>query len=854
MKKKGTNRILPVLLLVLILAFLGLFILKESTLTGFVIYKEEISTLNWTFDDKNDFSYDNSLIEISNETAKLVSTIAYIYWNTSNETDYSVISALYDPSDKTDRVNIIDNEKHEVEEDKLFEIFFSNELSNGDVVSLYIKDGDETDIYLCRTGIVCNISDYGFVSYDEEEGWYNITINGLQNPTKMISIVAQDEEAEFDYITSTKGNITKALYDPSDKTSKIQSKDDDKFEVNKNKLFNLVFDNKLNNGGIISFYINNGGQGDVYLCDYGDDCSTPGYGLANFDGNEGWFNITITGLSSPKDTFNINPDKDMKFDYIKAVHIDITEHSSTNISYPASASIETKDISIASLSSFLNFHKNDLLNGKNISYYYSLDSGSSWNAIPLNNNLSGVSVSSGKIRIKANIAANGSETPIIYDFAVSYSTKICNENWSITYGICLSNNTQLKSYVDKNECGTKSNLPSDNGTYESCVYDKPQNPTELLIDARNKSNVLINIRAISNISTDLISVTEYSANSKNSTPSLKELRRYIDIIADDAIKQNLTTMTIRIYYTDVDIANANLDEETLRIHYFNDTNNQWQILNSTVNTTGNYIEVTIDHLSTFGIFGGEKESASESSSGSGGGGGGGGGGGTRIIKKAEEAKEAKIAGETEEKTEASNEIKEREEAKQECSYELSVSMPEHVSFVEHDYIKGIIYNLGGCKIENLDIDISPELKDKVAIESQKSGNIDINESVEFVLLKKLENKNNLLMQGFNIKIPKQNVKTYNGVLTFGAIVDEQLAFEEKINVKVDLLESASTSTISAIGSKAAIFFIVLFLFAVAIFAFYSKSFKKKEKLTQGQIDEIEEKVQKAEIKYPNRKK
>jgi len=852
MKTKGTSRILPALLFALILAFLGLFILKELRLTGMVIYAEEISALNWTFDDKNDFSYDNSLVEISGRAAKMVSTITYTYWNTSTEADYSAISALYDPSDKTDKVNSMDNKKHEVKEDSLFEIFFSNELSNGDIVSLYINDGGETNIHLCRVGTICSTPDYGSVAYDEdEEGWYNITISGLQNPTKIISIVAQDEEAEFDYITSTKGNITKALYDPSDKTSKIQSKDDDKVEVNKNKLFNIVFDNKLNNGDIISFYIDDGDQGDVYLCYYGDDCSTPGYGLVNFNGNEGWFNLTIIGLSSPKDAFNINPDRDMKFDYIKAVHIDITEHSSTNISYPTSASIETKDIRIASLSSFLNFHKNELLNGQNISYYYSLDSGNSWNAVPSNNNLSEISVSSGKIRIKAGIAANGSETPVIYDFFVSYLTKICNEDWNVTYGICLGNNTQLKYYIDKNECGTTSSLPSDNGAYESCVYDKPQNPTELLIDARNKSNVLINLRAISSISTDSISITGYSANSKNSTPSLKELRKYIDITADEAIKQNLTTINIRIYYADEDIENANLDEETLRIHYFNDTSNQWQILNSTVNTTGNYVEVTIEHLSTFGIFGEEKESASESSSGSGGGGGGG-GGSTRIIKKPETAEQKQVETKTKE-VKKSKEIKEPEEIEKECDYKLSVSMPEHVSFVEHDRINGIIYNLGGCKIENLDIDISPELKDIIAIESQKSGNIDINESIEFLLLKKLENKTNLLIQGFNIKIPKQNVKTYNGVLTFNAIVDEQLAFEEKINIKVDLLESASI--IGLIGSKAVIFLVFIGLFAVAIFMFYSKSFQKKgKKLAREQIDEIEEKVQEAERTYQNGKK
>src|SRR3989338_2964161 len=117
MRKKGTSRILPLLLFVLILAFLGLFILKEPRLTGFIIYTEEISALNWTFDDVNDFSYDPSLVEISGGVAKMVSTTTYTYWNTSTETDYSIISALYDPSDKTDKVNSIDYKKHEAKKD-----------------------------------------------------------------------------------------------------------------------------------------------------------------------------------------------------------------------------------------------------------------------------------------------------------------------------------------------------------------------------------------------------------------------------------------------------------------------------------------------------------------------------------------------------------------------------------------------------------------------------------------------------------------------------------------------------------------------------------------------------------------
>jgi len=460
----------------------------------------------------------------------------------------------------------------------------------------------------------------------------------------------------------------------------------------------------------------------IFLCNNGTSCNNPDYGSVNFNGNEGWYNITISSLSEEKNIFSIHPTKKIKVDYIKAVHIDVTEHSSTNISYPKSTSIETKDISIASLSSFLNFHKNDLLNDQNIDYSYSVDSGNSWSVIPSNNELSDVSVTNNKIRIKADISTNGIETPVIYDFAVSYSTQICNENWNLTYGACLSSNTKLKYYIDKNECGTVDNLPADDGTYENCVYDNDiqnetknaQNETKFLIDKKQESNVLLELitTGIENVS---VSIVEYSTNSKNSIPSLTELGKYIDITADNATKNNLTSINIKIYYTDEEVANAGLDEETLEIYYFNETSDKWQVLNSTINTSGNYVEVTIEHLSTFGIFGEKK--ASESS----------------------ESPSGKV---------------ESDESSEDNTTKITAMI---------------------AKPKETEI---PPLKEEESEESKK---------------------------------------------LFNAQIQEHVVLEEKINVKVDSLESQS---IISISSKFPIFLVIFLLFVIA-YGFYRK-IKKKE--------------------------
>jgi len=510
-----------------------------------------------------------------------------------------------------------------------------------------------------------------------------------------------------------------AIYDNEDHTDNITILGDGKrVKVNKKNIFDVTFPISIHNGDTINFYLTTDPSTeatDIYLCDANTSCNPPGYGSVFYDNTDGWFSIIVDGLDNPIKTFNIDP-AIVNFDYINVTHIEIIENNSTNISYPQSASIETKDISITSLSSFLNFHKNDLLTDQSIVYSYSIDSGNSWNLVPSNNNLSDVPINSGKIRIKADISANGTETPVIYDFAVSYSTQICNENWNLNHGACLPNNAKLKYYSDKNNCGTADNLPADNGTYENCIYDdNVQNKTKFLFDERQDSDVLLEL-ITTGIENASVSIVEYSTNSKNSTPNLSELGKYIDIIADDATKQNLTSINIKIYYTDEEVANAGLDEGSLEIHYFNETSDKWQVLNSTVNASGNYVEVTIEHLTTFGIFGEKK--ASESS----------------------ESPSGKV-----ESDESSEDNKKKITAMITKSKETEI----------------------------------PPLKEEESGESKK---------------------------------------------LFNAQTQEQVDSEEKINVKVDSLESQS---IISIGSKFPIFLVISLLFIAIAYGFYRKIKKKK---------------------------
>ena len=851
------RKLYEITLALLLLLFVGFiaFYPGDFGMVGLIIYETREKTANWTFDNANDYIYDSSLINSSNGEVKLVrSVVGYSLITKNNEELYITSAVEYEPGkkihDRTSKIQSLDGDGVNIKKDKdIFDVTFDKELGNNDIISMYIIKSDDDD----------------------------------------------DE-------------------------------DDD----------------------------SNGSQPiDIYLCANGTSCDKPGYGLASFNGNEGWHNITIAGLNAPRNIFNLKPSKNIELDYIKAVHKESIINNFTNVSYPKSASIETKDFAAAGVYSFLNFYRNELADGQSVKYYYSVDSGTNWNIMPLNSNISGVSADTGKIRIKADLSGSGTETPVIYDFAVSYSTKICNENWNLAYGECLSNNKILKYYVDKSGCETIANLPADNGTYESCIYTEPCNEDwnltygaclpndtklkyyvdktgcgtansipsgngtyiacdycspswtcisygecllnnfkrcklaedsnscykltnlssdaysgnynefdlncvynrtgagfsnlsispvaneKLTIDRANSTDAVIELNASNSLENNFISMIKYSDNKKNTSPSLSALNKYLDIEANSSLKNSINSAKIKIYYTDEEINNAGIDEGSLKIYYFNETSNQWQELNSIVNATGNYVEVTIGHLSTFGIFGEQKQSSSSSGSsagsGSGGSGGGGGGGGgstrrissntaTKTMDTVLPNKDAIPAGGIaikEEKIET-----DESQIGGDCNYKVSTSIPEHISFVESDIATGIIHNIGSCTIESLNINFeSSSLASMLDINPKFIRNLDVNQSAEMFLIKKIEPEANILIQGLGIKLPAESVSTYDGSVIVGAVIGGKIAFEEKINVKIDVLETPLITKI--IGSKAA--FLILILAILAAFLVFAYKMHRKKK-------------------------
>ncbi len=705
-------------------------------------------------------------------------------------------------------------------------------------------------------------------------------------------------------------SITSALlHNPGeethDKTLKVESINGEFANLQKgDDVLDVTFEEALENGDVVSLYLlqKNNVQTSVYLCDAGTLCSAPGYGQVDFNGVEGWYNITLSGLSSPKTVLGIDPPSQVKVDYVEAVHTEVTEYTNTSTTYPLSAEIKTEDFAPSNLGNWQDFSAEEELNGQSITYRYSVDSGINWMDVPEDYDLS--SVDSGSIRFKAILTSDGTGTPVLESFKLGYTTRVCSEDWecsgwspgtcpingtqtrscldsngcgteeskpaetrSCAYtptcndnlknqdesdidcggscdscsdgktcsvdadcandclnGICgvscveawypfhescLANDTQLKFYFDQQGCGTKADMPSDNGTYVACDYCAPSwreinntcwpgntftswfNDTNqcfaltglssdyvapinatyscdycALHDCVGSSgnytrweNGDIEILVSANTTLELnlsagtgevpVTVIEYSHNLKDSLPEKKSLNRYLEI---ESGAEEISSARIIVHYTDEEVSSANVSEETLKIHYYNETSGEWQELDSFVNSTGNYVYASVSHLSFYGLFGEEAgngetvinggSGASASSSGGGGGGGSSNrrNSGTLNTVQVEESVKETVQPVFQSRVKTEAVLNEPSSAEPFCNYAVEVFLPDEISFLEKDSFKAEIVNRGDCEIPELSLQLSPEMEREIIIPTSHFQNLQPGNRSTFTLIRRQQEK------------------------------------------------------------------------------------------------------------------
>jgi len=187
--------------------------------------------------------------------------------------------------------------------------------------------------------------------------------------------------------------------------------------------------------------------------------------------------------------------------------------------------------------------------------------------------------------IAGNTAENSSITPPVWNI---YGCILCEPNWSVQYGLCLTNDTKLKYYNDTKNCNNSFGLPADNGTYVACDYCSPDVSKQYTSECyHNGSYYVINYTweddeywsccVITNLPSDC--PTDYSPYNESGVDYCTFIQNDFDVDYDSEIYFGLTPD--KVYWK------FNL----------NDTNNSYKCVSYVKTTSGNLLQVNPQHTS-----------------------------------------------------------------------------------------------------------------------------------------------------------------------------------------------------------------------------------------------------------------
>ncbi len=141
------------------------------------------------------------------------------------------------------------------------------------------------------------------------------------------------------------------------------------------------------------------------------------------------------------------------------------------------------------------------------------------------------------------------------------------------------------------------------GTQTGEVISEPEKVTSsnpIVINATNTLGTMINITGISQEASIVVSNVTEPADVTPPPGTYKVLGNYVQIsVSNETVAVNAT---IRMYYTDEELAAAGVAESTLTINRWNGTD--WEPIEpSYVNTEENYVWAYLDHFSVFALMG-----------------------------------------------------------------------------------------------------------------------------------------------------------------------------------------------------------------------------------------------------------
>jgi len=230
-----------------VMLFLGFIFLVKPSTTGYIAY-----TLV-----SNEYNYNSSLVNFSDNQIKLIpSTTTTITTSSSN---ILLSAATQNEDNKLSKVNSLNNESVNVEEDEeeeILDLTFASNLENNDVISAYIKHNKDTNVKICQPSNLCP-NHYANLNYDGTPKYLNFTLN-LSSERNTFGIFPTSEKIKIDYVYAihfaTTTNTT-TIY-PSSTT--IETNDIEPANISRFNYFN--YSHNLNDQNIEYYYSTDSGN------------------------------------------------------------------------------------------------------------------------------------------------------------------------------------------------------------------------------------------------------------------------------------------------------------------------------------------------------------------------------------------------------------------------------------------------------------------------------------------------------------------------------------------------------------------------------------------------------------------
>lgn len=102
--------------------------------------------------------------------------------------------------------------------------------------------------------------------------------------------------------------------------------------------------------------------------------------------------------------------------------------------------------------------------------------------------------------------------------------------------------------------------------------------------------------------TGIVEVLKFTENPASGF-GIPALNIFFQIEVSNEIEQGMNKTTLKVFYTDEEVNALGIDENNLRLYFYNETTGNWQIINSWVDTTNNIVYGVTTHFSLWGIFG-----------------------------------------------------------------------------------------------------------------------------------------------------------------------------------------------------------------------------------------------------------